>query len=145
MFEEEYTKLLRYVQMHTEVVSELREVCESEDTTDRNVLCSYYKLRTIELAGPLLSKFDGLMKTCGEGDAFEQTTLTYRQLLDAIQDFGNAISEFQNNDSDSSEDEGYGRRSADSEDEDVLFDKIKNLSSSFKYYSEEIERLVQYA
>lgn len=116
-------------------IDEMTALCESEETEDIGLLRAYYRLRSMQLVCPVLEHLEERHRTCSESELGKINQLR-KQIFTAIKEFDNAISEFAYHDRDDDYeciDEVY--------DEEVLFDKIKNLASSYKYYCEELRRI----
>jgi hypothetical protein len=118
----DYSNFDASLREYSEAISELQRVCAEDDTTDIGQLVAHYQLQSV-------MRVREALEALGNREDGE----VYSQIFAVFHDFDVALTEFRSSDEEDEEDSDYA--------EDVLFDKIRNLHSAFRYYCEELKRV----
>lgn len=125
----------RNLATHSEQVEMLEVMCADDDETNTDALIAYYQLQTIRKARQALSSLESVAPACD----VNALAITSSQILDVLREFDRALYEFRN--TEVRDDDVLDDEDASEQAEDVIFDKIKNLRSSFRYFCEELRRV----
>ena len=137
--QQQYEQLMQRLAPYQETIAFMEQECLGEDVLDPKLLTAYYQLHVMRKAHPALASLEKAIDDRRGVDAHDEAldlVVPYNRLVDAIEEFDNALMDFRQVEA---REEDYEVDAE--EEEDVLFDKIRSLRSSFRYYCEEVKKI----